>query len=79
MKNQIGERITIENKKFSQFIDNQLKRHVYVVEDFLGYSIGFFLNYDKAMKYAREYAELCKENYWDTVLKEAKIASNILY
>ena len=55
LKSQIEERIEIENNIYTKFVDNQSKRHVYVVEDFLGYSIGFFLNCDKALNYAKKY------------------------
>lgn len=59
IRRQIGERLSYEEKTFEIFIHNQSERYVYVVEDTEYESCGFFIDYDRALKYAKKYMQIC--------------------
>ena len=55
LRRQINERLDYEKKAFEIFIHNQTGKYVYVVEDMEYESCGFFIDYDRALKYAKKY------------------------
>ena len=55
LRRQINERLDYEKKAFEIFIHNQTGKYVYVVEDMKYESCGFFIDYDRALKYAKKY------------------------
>lgn len=57
LRRQINERLNYEKKTFEIFIYNQSGRYVYVVENMEYESCGFFVDYDRALKYAKKYMQ----------------------
>lgn len=57
LRRQINERLDYEKKAFEIFIHNQTGKYVYVVEDMEYESYGFFIDYDRALKYAKKYMQ----------------------
>ena len=57
LRRQINERLDYEKKAFEIFIHNQTGKYVYVVEDMKYESCGFFIGYDRALKYAKKYMQ----------------------
>lgn len=57
LRRQINERLDYEKKAFEIFIHNQTGKYVYVVEDMEYESCGFFIDYDRALKYAKKYMQ----------------------
>lgn len=57
LRRQINERLDYEKKAFEIFIHNQTGKYVYVVEDMEYESCGFFIDYDRALKYVKKYMQ----------------------
>ena len=57
LRRQINERLDYEKKAFEIFIHNQTGKYVYVVEDMKYESCGFFIGYDRSLKYAKKYMQ----------------------
>lgn len=57
LRRQINERLNYEKKTFEIFIYNQSGRYVYVVENMEYESCGFFVDYGRALKYAKKYMQ----------------------
>ena len=55
LRRQINERLDYEKKAFEIFIHNQTGKSVYVVENMEYESCGFFIDYNRALKYAKKY------------------------
>lgn len=55
LRRQINGRLDYEKKAFEIFIHNQTGKYVYVVENMEYESCGFFIDYDRALKYAKKY------------------------
>lgn len=55
LRRQINERLDYEKKAFEIFIHNQTGKYVYVVENMKYESCGFFIDYNRALKYAKKY------------------------
>ena len=62
LRRQINERLDYEKKALKIFIYNQSGKYVYVVENMEYESCGFFVDYDRALKYAKKAAELEPDN-----------------
>ena len=54
LRRQINERLDYEKKAFEIFIHNQTGKSVYVVENMEYESCGFFIDYNRALKYAKK-------------------------
>ena len=55
LRRQINERLDYEKKAFEIFIHNQTGKYIYVVENMEYESCGFFIDYNRALKYAKKY------------------------
>lgn len=53
LRRQINERLNYEKKTFETFTRNQSGKYVYVVEDMEYENGGFFSDYNRALKYAK--------------------------
>ena len=58
LRRQINERLNYEKKTFETFTHNQSGKYVYVVEDMEYESCGFFIDYNRALKYAKKYMQI---------------------
>ena len=57
LRRQINERLDYEKKAFEIFIHNQTGKYIYVVENMEYESCGFFIDYNRALKYAKKYMQ----------------------
>ena len=62
IKAQIRERLEVEDKIFTVFMDNFSSKYIYVVEDNENFSCGFFSTYARAEAYAINYMEKHETN-----------------